>query len=342
MNRIVRISLAVALLSVMVIFITYFASDIINPNQRTPIRKLVPNVNSQPVELQTDKVVAAWVWEYPTQVKNYDNLIDQAKREGINTLYIYIDEYIDIYELPVGAVRAERLEKYNNVLISALTKAKEENISVHALSGNPAYGYDSHSYIPPILLEHIFEFNRQNPDTQFDGIQFDIEFYDDERFFDSTQEYMDFYLTMVDDIAQKTKQLNELYEDNLRLGWVIPFWFDDPNNDYMKEPIFGEIVESLSILENPYIVIMSYRNIVDGDDGVIAISEGEFKETKDTPVKIVIAQEVSPNEETKITHYGKTRNEIKNALKEILEKESKYANFEGVALHDLDAFLKTN
>lgn len=340
MNRLQKVLISSFVLVVLVVAISLIASAILTPTQNSPVKNIIPSTDAQ-VNFPEGYTTAAWIWKYPTELDTkIDELIDFSNTEGINTLYVYIDEYIDIYELPDGTEKSTKMAAYISSIKNIISKAKSKNISVHALSGSPNYGYDSHDYIPPLIIEHVFEFNKQNPQTPFEGIQFDIEFYDDQRFFGSTEEYTQYYLDTVKKLAVQTDTLDKKYGQDLSLGFVIPFWFDKPN-DYFSKAIFPELVENLSALQNSYLVVMAYRNVVEGDGGVMDIAKEELEETTGTPVKIIIAQEIVENKEVKITHFGKSRAEIKKDLNKIIELSNKYPNFKGVSIHELEAFTKT-
>lgn len=338
MSRLQQITFSISILAIIIIVIALAASELFLPNRKTPIKKLAPNLTESKNPIKpTEKTVAAWVWEYPSEIDDVDQLVSESKDEGLNTLYIYIDEYIDIYELEDAQERDVRMNKYLQKINEILTKSRENNIVVHALSGYTAYSYDSHSYIPLLLVEHVFEFNRQYPEIKFSGIQFDIEFYDDEAFFNNPSQNIENYLNLISNITTKVETLNRENNDNISLGFVIPFWFDTPPSDYFSEPILEKVINRLSVIENSYIVVMAYRDFIEGEGGVMDISNTELKATENTPTKVIIAQEIVENQEEKITHFGKSKNEINDALNTIIDKGSEYQSFGGVSIHDMSA-----
>ncbi|HLE48511.1 MAG TPA: hypothetical protein VI819_00550 [Patescibacteria group bacterium] len=346
MQRFQKIIIALGVITVLVIVFSIISSYFVRPNQKTQLSAVIPDINGGESEKLLDDqknnyVIAAWIWKYPEDIlKDFDNMIKFAKKEDINTLYVYIDNYVDIYELPESAEKIEKMNKYENSLQGVVQKAKKENISVQALSGFTAYSYDSHSYIPPIVVDHVFEFNQKHPNDKLDGIQFDIEFYEDSRFFGSQEEYVQSYLQLVSDMAKRVKNLNDQYQDNVQLGFVIPFWFDEVN-EYLSKPIIKNLVTDLSVAQHPYLVIMAYRNIIEGDKGVLEISGSELQAANNTPVKIIIAQELVENKDTKITHFGESRVDIKKAFLKIIEGAKSNPSFAGISIHDLETFMKT-
>lgn len=323
----------------LVIVFSILVATTLRPNQKTPLSSLVTQADDSG-SISGAPTIAAWVWQSPEEMEsNIDSIMSFAKKEGINNLYIYVDEYIDIYEMPQGSQREARMSAFQNALKDVVQRAKENNISIHALSGAPSYSYDSHSYIPPILVSYIFQFNQENPDLKISGIQFDIEFYDDPRFFGSVKEYTDDYIKLVSDLSKMTSRLNLQYNDNVRLGFVIPFWFDQ-SNQYFDSPILGSVLNALSSTSNPYLIIMAYRNFVNGQGGALDVSRTELQQASSTHVKIIIGQEVVQNKDTKITLFGDSKKEIKEHLAQIIDGAKSYPSFEGVTIHDLNAFMK--
>lgn len=338
MNKFKRIFIPFTAITLLVLGFGLIGSTLLLPHRQTPIKQLIPAPSSD-VTLKPEVTIAAWIWQYPSTLNaKITPLLDFATKEGLNTIYISVDEYIDLYELPDSADKTSKLSFYNTALRNIIEQASTRSISVHAVAGNPSYSYDSHEYIPPLLLKHVYEFNQNNPSTTFAGIQFDIEFYDEERFFDDPKAYTQSYLKLVNTLTKQNLTLSQEFSQNLSLGFVIPFWFDQEVNDYFDQPILPEIISSLSTLNNPYLVIMSYRNQV---EDVLRISKDELEQTQNTPVSIIIAQELVENKDQKITHYGKNKDQIKTTLNQIIESAKTYPSFQGISIHDLEALMDT-
>src|SRR4030042_3441051 len=112
MQRLQKILLSVGILALLVIVISLGVSALVKPNQQTPVIKLI----TSPVKQKSTPAVtgiqtfAAWIWKYPSEIENADSMIDFSVEEGINTLYLNIDEYIDIYEMPDGDEKTQRLD----------------------------------------------------------------------------------------------------------------------------------------------------------------------------------------------------------------------------------------
>src|SRR3989304_10359858 len=104
MQRFQKIIIALGVITVLVIVFSIISSYFVRPNQKTQLSAVIPDINGGESEKLLDDqknnyVIAAWIWKYPEDIlKDFDNMIKFAKKEDINTLYVYIDNYVDIYE----------------------------------------------------------------------------------------------------------------------------------------------------------------------------------------------------------------------------------------------------
>jgi hypothetical protein len=336
-NKLQKITVIIFTLGCLVLALSLTASTIFQPNRETPVKKLLPTPTST-VEIKGAPVVATWVWKSPTEINgDAASLLEFAAEQKINTVYLYIDEYIDIYETSDKKAKEIKMADYEEALKHIISEAQSRGITIHAMAGNSNYSYDSHEYIPPIIIEHVYEFNKKNPGTPLAGIQFDIEFYDNKKFFQDIPSYTASYLKLVDNSAKQVASLNKKYNQNLQLGFVIPFWFDG-QNDYFEKPILPNVIESLSKTDGGYVVVMAYRNNV---KDVLEVSMTELDAADKAGIKVLIAQEVAKNTDQKITYYGMARDEIKSTFNQIIGLSSAHPSFVGICIHDLTAFMET-
>ena len=297
----------------------------------------VSNVNGSEIQLSGEKTIAAWIWESPPKLaKDWLNIIEFSKEHQINTIYLYVDEYLDIYELPETQERKRRLDEFTNALRYEVMIANSRGISIHTLSGNTYWVDDEFSYLPVLIADFVLDFNKKYQDSKIGGMQFDIEFYNDTNFKRYKKRYTSNYLNLVNNLTERTNMQTEV--DDLQLGFTIPFWFDDQDS-ILEEDILEMLFATLSKVPNSYIAVMAYRNKVEGKNGIIEVSEGELKLSELYPVKVIIGQEVLENDDKNITHFGKSKNEIKKELAKIIDFAGKYENFEGISIHDLHGFM---
>lgn len=145
------------------------------------------------------------------------------------------------------------------------------------------------------------------------------------------------------------KKIQEIFgSSTLRVGIVIPFWFDGENqyiskinwNNEVKFP-FNHLVHELNGLPDSYITVMAYRNNTEGADGSIAhaAQEIKFTSTYAPRVKILVAQEVGNHLPRKITFYGGTRKKFNVALTTLVEYFENFKTFKGVAINDVENYL---
>ncbi len=314
-----------------------------NVESKAPPTAVPTNEPSNKVVLPSDVTIAAWLWQSPSQIKgNIPTILEVCQKEGINTLYVDINEYIDIYEMISSSEKTQKLNDFKNILRDLATQASQKNISVSAVAGNTDWAYDTHNYIPPILLDFVYKFNQEMPpEAKLKGLQFDIEFYNDKNFFDDNVYYTDGFTTLVDNLIKQTSDLSQKTGENISLGFTVPYWFDK-SNKFVPRPIIKDIYASLSKIPDSYIVIMAYSNKVDGEGGTIALAKNEMESNKDYSVKIIIGQDVTPNKDFNITHFGESKNQINEKFIQIIDQSKTYPNFQGISINDFQGYSATN
>lgn len=290
--------------------------------------------------------IGIWEWRVPTDfdIKKSLNLL---KADGITTVYLNIGEYIDIYELK----EKEKIDIFNNAVKNYIEFANRYGIKVHALAGGPLWSKSSHDYLPNLIIDYVSEFNQQNPQMSFDGIQFDIESYNQSEFNANKIAIMVEYLSMSENIINKFKEFQDKQRlsDNMKLGFAVPYWFDGENN-YMPtvnwkgeiKSVFNHLANRLNRLRNGYFVIMAYRNSVDGEDGSVAISIHEIKFTNQymPKINIFVGQETTNINPPKITFFNKNKKDVKKAAQDIAAAFEKYPNFKGISINDVEHYSK--
>lgn len=298
----------------------------------------VASINSKRSEisysLPQNFPVAAWSWQ---EVSAQD--LTYAHDLGIDTLYLSIDEYVDIYELSDSSEKDQKMTAFEQKLTQTLQSAKEKGIAIHALAGNQKWANADYWYLPIELLQFVKKYNKNHPNAPFAGMQYDIEFYNSEEYKKApenlSQEYLKLLTQLVVIAADQPQDLS--------LGVTMPYWFDNENGNApavvwanKNQPIAFHILDILNMIPHSYTVIMSYRNYTQGDGGAIQISEQEIAYASAlSNVSVVIGQETEANEVEKITFYNKGMVSLINALNQISSRFSVMSSFGGAALHTL-------
>jgi hypothetical protein len=286
---------------------------------------------------------STWLWHYPTtlsdlQMQEYINLLNA---ENFNTVYIDITGYIDAYESPdpnAKKVFEDRLTKFVDL-------ADASNIKVEGLVGGNMWAQPKYDYVPGTILDFVIKFNQKSNHAKLQGVQYDVESYNLPEFSNQEQQavILGEYLTMVQTLTNKVR----LQSPNLRLGFAVPFWFDNYTRDLplitfkdQAKPVGFHVLDILQAIDNGYIAIMDYRNKTEGQNGSIKLAEPQINyATKNTPhVGVIIAQETTNVEPLSITFYNQPKTNLNNALNELAQAFSYTKSLEGFAIHDLDGY----
>lgn len=295
------------------------------------------------VPLSKSLVMGAWYWESPesADVSQYSLLLEKAHKNSINTIYLSIDGYLDLVELKDSAEKTQMLNWFNNNVIAFITKAQENHIAVQALAGATNWVTDDYAYIPPLFLTYVQQFNQAHPSTPFEGIQYDIEFYNDPSYGENKVLYSQKYIQLLTTLVQQSTQT-----PSLKLGFAIPFWFDSnvpmiPINSQSKL-LYQHLFDVLDTYENSYVAIMDYRNYTDGEDGAINLIKNEFDylASENKSVDIIIGQETTNVEPAKITFYGMSKSKLHKNMQLIYKQYASHSSMKGFAIHDLEGFLQ--
>ncbi len=332
----------VLMVTVMVIGLLYFVTK-----QVIIQRQSVLAVIATPTQVQfpTNYTIASYLWKspYKMSVKEQNNLLEFAHQAHINEIYTSIDDYIDLYELPNSLTKQLELTKFTNRMVSFVKKAQKEKIQIQALTGNPNWVNDSDSYIPPIMLSYVQNFNANyaTESAHIGGIQYDIEFYNQTGFSNNSIQSTQSFLRLVDTLV---KQVNS-NSNPIQLGFAVPYWF---GNQTSPVPIItwnnqaasvGQLlINSLTQNANTYLVNMAYRNTTEGPNGQIAIAKPLMVEAAKSSVKMLIGIETSQNADNSITFFNQTKQAVILASDNIVAAYSGNIAFNGIAIHHLQSF----
>ena len=294
--------------------------------------------------------VSSWIWNSPESLDGdkISELLDFADNENISTIYLNISDYIDIDEMKDDENKINKLNKFKGSLKLFLSVAHQKNMKVHALGGDSEWALSSHHYIPLKLLDFVISFNKENEDNlRFDGIQFDIEPHNLKDFNVNKKVILNDYLDLCNSLSQniiETLSNNEIFKD-FQMGFVVPYWFDNENGNcppvvwQEKEAklVVFTLLDVLNRVKNGYLVVLSYRNVADGKDGSIIHAKTEIDYAQDSAknVSVIIGQETTKVEPSKITFYGEERMGFKEEVLKIFDFFKDKEVFRGIGIHDI-------
>lgn len=285
-----------------------------------------------------------WLWTPVLQMtEEYKTMIlDNAKKEGVNTVYLSIDSYLDIFVMPEGEEKKKKKQEFSAVLDKFIALANERGIEVDAECGWRNWAEEGHTYKPLAIVSYVMEFN-ENHQNRFRGIQYDIEPYLLEDFSANKVQVMKRFVKLVD----QTEQF--IGNSGLLLSIVIPEFYDKrdgviPVFSYggKRDSVLVHLLDILDERKDSSIIVMSYRNFADGKDGSIDISKNEMRTANlgAYSTRMILAQETGDVLPEYVTFY--------NTSKPYYAKESEllkwtfYDNrsFGGMAVHYANAFFE--
>lgn len=283
-----------------------------------------------------------WLWTPTLEItpEYTDKIISGAVENGINTVYISLDSYLDIFVMPNGEVKEKAKQKFESVLKYFISQANKKGVRVDAEAGWQNWAQPGNSYKANVILDYVINFNKKNKE-KFRGFQYDVEVYLLPEYFENREKVLGNFLNL---IGQTVTILNDT---DLQFSVVVPEFYDGsldetPEFVYRGKKAFA-FEHLLSVLERrsgSKVIIMSYRNFSQGRDGSIDISVNEITTANKYNSKVIIAQETGDVPPPYITFYGKTKQDYEDQV-DILEKEFiNEKSFGGIATHYVNAFLE--
>ena len=108
-------------------------SNLVIGGQVVSEEQVLPN----PIVIDSEKEYGTWVWVAPIDMtEDYKNMvIDGAVENKINTIYVTIDSYLNIFNLPEGSEKEAKKKAYSDALESFVRSANAKGIEVDAEAG---------------------------------------------------------------------------------------------------------------------------------------------------------------------------------------------------------------
>lgn len=300
------------------------------------IKSLAPEPN-EPLEK------GSWVWtpnKYLT--KQYvDQLISGAKSNGINVIYLAVDSYIDIFEMPKGEERNAAKKIFDDNTEYFIKKANESGIQVDAMAGWQNWSQPGNEYKGLIVMNYAKSFNTKS-EYKFRGFQYDVEPYLLPKYKENPEEVLRNFVVFIDNSE------NFLKDSDLRFSIVVPDYYDEgdamtPKFKYggVNTFAFKHLLNILDRRENSSVILMSYRNFAEGPDGSIEVSRNEINTglRGRHNTKIIVAQETGNFPPPYITFHNTSKKYFDEEVSKIEASLGKHKNFGGISIHYINSFL---
>lgn len=301
---------------------------------------------------QTD-TNAVWDWSNITKhdAADLNETSNYLYMHQINTVYVDISSYSDISSMSDQEERAKQMKQLEDSIDKYVRAMKKRNIKVLAAAGNTDWSKPENQHIPLAIQQFVYNYNntRQN---KLDGTEFDIEAYNQSGFaeasFTEKELVLNEFLDTVDKLATAhQKYVNESGSNEFELGFAIPYWFDNENQNIKSVtwkdktgPTLFHILDRLNQVNASNIVVMAYRNAALGNDGMVYHSrtEMDYAKSKAPNVKVLMGIEVNNVEPAKITFYGQNQTELSSEVSKLYVEFSDNDSFKGTAINDLQGY----
>ncbi len=289
------------------------------------------------------KEYGTWVWTPTSRItpEYTESILTGVQKDGVDTVYLSIDSYLDIFTMPDGAEKNQKREEFTKIIDNFIARANQKGIRVDAEAGWQNWAESGNEYKAFAVTDYVKNFNATHK-NKFRGFQYDIEPYLMDAYQNNSAQILTNFVGLVD----KTEYY--LGTSTLQLSVVVPDFYDKKDKATPKFAyggqngyIFDHLIKILDRRQNSSIIIMSYRNFADGKDGSIGVSANEMRTAKSNAqnTKIVIAQETGDVTPPYITFYSTSK---KNLLEQVAKIDSAFKsnpNFGGIAIHYANAFL---
>jgi len=298
---------------------------------------------SQAVNQNSGKEYGTWLWTPISDItpSYMASIISGAKTDGVNAIYLSIDPYLDIYAMPEGQEKEDAKKTFSATLEDFITLANKNGIAVDAEAGWRNWAEDGNQYKAFATINFVKQFDQTEKNT-LRGFQFDVEPYLLTSYEKNPVPVLQNFLQLID------QSITLLGASNLKLSVVIPDFYDEDQTlvpafeyDGKTTYVYDHILDVLEKRPGSSVIVMSYRNFADGDDGSIDISQGEVETATNGlySTEVIVAQETGDVQPPYITFNNTSKNYLDQQIEKINQAFLPYSNFGGVAIHYVNAFL---
>lgn len=310
---------------------------------QTPSVKKVTDANTAPSFNPETKEYGTWVWTSPYAMSSLyrDKVVTGSVANKINVIYITIDDYLNINSLPAGVDKEIKKKKYSDALESFIILANKNNIQVDVEAGWRDWAEDPKATKANILIDYAIEYNKSRS-NKIRSFQFDVEPYLLSRYEQNKASVLTNFVNFIGNAS------NRLGSNNLHFSVVIPHFYDSSQKwtpaityNNSKNYTFNHLLNILDKRPGSSIILMSYRNTAEGDDGSIKISKTEIDQafSGGHSTKVIVAQETGNVEPDYVTFYQKSKDYYLSQVNIINNQFKNSVNFGGVAVHYIDPLL---
>lgn len=294
-------------------------------------------------EVPATKEFGVWLWDSPLAMTltKAKQLIDSAKLNNFNAIYLTIDDVIPTMLMSAGAGKTAALQNYNNAVEQFIVYANQKGIAVDALGGQKDWAKVENRKYAYAILDFAAQYNASHS-NKFRNVQYDVEPY-------LLPEYETSKGSVLLDFVALTNELVNRNTSGTGLTMVIPHfygsgdnWTPDITYGGKSDSTFTHLLRALDKQTKNSLIMMSYRNYAVGTGGTLEITNDEMKEASAAtrPTKVIVAQETGNVPPSFVTFYGLTRGALFKELGIINSAYQSSSAFGGTAIHYIEPFLE--
>ncbi|KGX91105.1 hypothetical protein N781_05255 [Pontibacillus halophilus JSM 076056 = DSM 19796] len=257
-----------------------------------------------------DRVKATWIWDTSSVEESPQEVVEFAKQEGINRIYVHV------------STKDFRPEQYRDFI----EEAGKRDIEVFALGGDPNWALSKHKRTVQGFASIVQTYNENVPEeAQFQGIHVDIEPYLLPKWEGNQEQVVKDWMGNVEALVQQVKE-----DDSLMVSGDFPFWIHKitvPNGD--------ETLSNWMLGQLDSMTVMAYRDQATGPNSIKSIVTPLMEEASDNNHSLVVAVNIiNTSEGDHTTFYGKGSEALTSELTKLNKELRKEAGYAGIAIHD--------
>jgi hypothetical protein len=258
----------------------------------------------------TPATVATWIWETRRALDEKEEVLAFAKTNGINLLYLYIDQSV-------------APEQYRSFIKSA----RQAGMKVEALGGDPYWALKANRESIRSFIQWVKTYNETaKEEERFHGIHVDIEPHLLPKWKEEQAAIIKQWVENIDYFVKETKK-----DPNLVTGADLPFWIDELTIPGEAKRVSDWMMERLDS-----ITIMAYRDFARGPNGILDIVETLFERAEDRQkASVLVAVNIRKTQEAEhVSFHGKGLAKMEQELAVVQAELDSYSAFAGYAVHD--------
>ncbi len=320
-------------------------ADTLAPGLLSKVKASVSSaLSGNDFKVSPSKELGIWVWDSPKKMTTAyaSKVISVSHSNGFNVIYLTIDDYVPISQ-ESGSQKDQDTKEYMKALAAFVQSAQQSGIQVDAVGGAKDWALPENRWKGYALIDFVKLYNETYPNAPIRNLQYDVEPYLLSDYDSDKASILKQYVEFIDQSAQRMKEVPAGF------SVVIPHFYDKNQNwtpsityNGVNAYTYTQLLRVLAQKNNTEMLIMAYRNFLDGDNGVQKISQEEIQEASsgNYHTKIIVAQETGDVSPDYVTFHDYPKVSLYDALSQIQSRFGSYRSFGGTAVHYFDSFMK--